>query len=185
MNNTMNNFEKITYFLLTYCNIRVILGCILLIIFAVSFFISSLLAQNQAYIIDSFSQTTGKITKCVIEHQMDSRNNFSRYGLRIHYEYVVDNISYCGTDIIDSYSSLAKAKNICEKFKKNDKPIIVYYDPKSHSVSVINKGFLYLITRITFSVAICLILCAMVSFYFRNNPFFCGAVIASDVTTLI
>lgn len=181
----MNNIERFANYLLTYCNFRVVISCIFLIIFAMSFISSSFVAIKQNSFFNSFLQTDGKIIKCNIEQQIDTRNNFTRYGLRIYYTYNVNDISYCGSDIFDSYSSLLKAKENLNFFSNYNDSIIVYYNPTQHNMSLLNKGYLYLITYITFFTAVGLIFIAIIIYYFRNNPFFCGTILASDITSLL
>lgn len=179
------NINDFIFYLLTYCNFRVILSCIILIVIATLFLYSSFLTTKQTYFYNSFLQTHGKIIKCNIEKHTDKRNNFSRYGLRIHYTYVVDNNSYCGSDVIESCSSLSKINELYNFYSKYNGTLIVYYNPLQNNESILNKGYLHLITYITSSTAIGLIFIATIAYYFRNNPFFCGTIIASDVTSLL
>lgn len=181
----MNNIKRFMLFLLSYCNFRIIFSCILLIIFAMSFISSSLFTIRQNLLVNSFLQTDGKIIKSNIEQHIDYRNNFTRYGLRIYYTYNINNITYCGSDIFDSYSSLLKAKDKLDFFNKYNGNINIYYNPTQHNISILNKGYLHLITYITSSTAIGLIFIAIIIFYFRNNPFFCGTILVSDITSLL
>lgn len=179
------NINDFVLFLLKYCNFRVVLTCIILTIIATLLLSSSFLSTKQTHFYNSFLKTYGKIIKCSIEKHTDKRNNHSRYGLRVHYTYTIDDNSYCGSDIIESCSSLSRIKELFNFYSKYNDELIVYYNPLKNNESILNKGYLHLITYITLSTAFGLFFVAAIAYYFRNNPFFCGTIIASDITSLI
>lgn len=179
------NINDFVSFLLKYCNFRVILSCIILTIIAILLLSSSFLSTKQTYFYNSFLKTYGKIIKCSIEKHTDKRNNYSRYGLRVHYTYTIDDNSYCGSDIVESCSSLSRIKELFNFYSKYNDELIVYYNPLKNNESILNKGYLHLITYITSSTAFGLLFIAAIAYYFRNNSFLCGTIIASDITSLI
>ena len=157
-NQTINNnsyYHFIIYFII-----------FILFLFIFSFFISSIISSKYSFYINSFIQTSGYITDCNIKHH--NINHSSRYGIYVNYIYSVNNIPYYGSDLYDSVSSLDSAKHICNLIN-NTYSVPIYYDPNNFSISVVNRGFLYLITYISYSVMIVLFIILLYFIIFNNN----------------
>jgi hypothetical protein len=177
----MTSLEKFNNIALEYCNIRLTITSVFLILFALSiFFLIILLArknQQQYYL----SKINGKIKKIKIQNIIIGKE--SLYYLIIFYKYTINKKNYDGVDIYDKIG-VCKEEAKCIYNKLLNDTINIYYNKQSPNISQLSIVEYNHASNILIGMGICFVFVGYLLYKYKSNPIVCGLTVGNDTYNL-
>lgn len=106
----------------------------------------------------------------VYKYEIINDDHNERYGLLLYYKYNLNDKSFDGCDVYDSYSSMEYVNNMIHDIKNNyNNDVVIYYNKNNCNESILNFGISGLIFQFILSVGFGLICTSIFGYYMLHK----------------